>query len=389
METLHLREFEKVAVNVESLLRNGRLDIYPEVEKDLFEVRLSSRDTFIQARGWIGTIPVNDSLTLHVTPRVTVTNLNRLIEISECSYKHLTRSLRSYEQSGEMYPALISIYTAALTDGIGSIAQQGLLKEYERRTEVTSTPHGRVLVGPTIQFQEGRNQHHRAVTTWFQRSADTAVNRCLLFAVYRLSAYNQRFCDSLPHAEYRRNASSLNHAAQLLGGVTLDLSHRFLSDPILQGVRPLPTVRDYYRPTLDLAMTIVAGRAIVVDQDGGQLQLPSLLINMSDVFEAFLRNVLRRAAQQEAWPTRVLDGNRPPGQKLLLDEGAQILVQPDVVLRSRSEKSPIHPVVIEVRYKPARQLPQRNDLEQTLTSGFSYRASNVVIVALPVSVGSE
>ena len=126
------------------------------------------------------------------------------------------------------------------------------------------------------------------------------------------------------------------------------------------------------------------------DAEAG-VEMPSLLIKMSDVFEAYLRNVLARAATAAGWDLRVLDGNKhaPAGaaKKNLLDSGVAHAATPDIVLTGGTTRQPDHRLLIEVKYKPAKPTVDRDDLNQTLAYGVSYRTPEVV-VAQPRAGGS-
>ncbi len=379
-----LKEFHWDEVSHEDLVVDGRLDIYPWVDKsDFFVLRTTSKKTEIQARGWVGIIPLNDNVTLDVTPRVDVVgNLSRFMEVSGESPTYLTQAIRGYARAGTLYPSLVTLYTEALHRAVNEVVSQGLLKEYRRRESVSSMPHGRIMVGPSIQRSIARGRSHELTISWFQRSVDNAANRCLLYATHRLSAYARTYGHSIGESDRRKVARQLNQCTQLLNGVKLDSNRGFLDDPIVQGLTTLPALRGYYRPALDLALTIVGGNALSMDQPGESVRLPSLLISMGGVFEAYLRKVLYRAGQVRGWPVDVLDGNRKPGAKNLLDEGSAITIEanPDIVLAAGPRTATTYPAILEVKYKPAKSRPKRGDLDQTLAYGASYRAKHVVVL---------
>lgn len=376
-----LQEFDRTPIPIDELVRDGRLDIYPGTAgQDLFELQVRREATYVQARGWIGTIPLNDALTLHVVPRVPIGNLTRLLQLSRAVPKLLVQAMRGYERTGEFYPSLLNLYTEAMCTALDQIVQQGYFKEYQRREAVTSVPRGRILVGATMHAAGPRNKDHVAAVSWYQRSIDNAVNRCLLFAVHKLAAYNQQAEEVLAPAERREIARRINLCAHQLQGVTLDQSAGFLSDPIVLGTAALPQVRGHYRPALDVALTIILGRGVSIDVPGETVRLPSLLIDMSSVFENYVRNVLIAAARRDGWTGRVLDGNFAPGQKRLLEGGVGITANPDVVVAQRDSSNARYPVVLEVKYKPAKDRPDRKDLNQALAYGMSYRSDHIVLV---------
>jgi 5-methylcytosine-specific restriction enzyme subunit McrC len=103
---LRVREFETVEVATDLVLRGGRLDMYPMLEgKGYFAVLIGTSAARIQAKGFIGLIPINDRLTLEVVPRVPLVNLSRVLEVSRQAPVMLSNAFRFYEAEGELYPS--------------------------------------------------------------------------------------------------------------------------------------------------------------------------------------------------------------------------------------------------------------------------------------------
>lgn len=125
---ISVREYDVVDVDPDMLLHNGRLNIYPEIEgKDYFQPRITKDGVQLQARGFVGVIPINDALVLHVSPRVPLGNLARLLSTVQHSPVVLPSLLRSYDvEPGPLYPSLISLYAGSLRTTIEVLSQQGL-----------------------------------------------------------------------------------------------------------------------------------------------------------------------------------------------------------------------------------------------------------------------
>jgi 5-methylcytosine-specific restriction enzyme subunit McrC len=381
---LRVREFESVAVDPDDILVNGRLDIYSSLGgKGYLEVRVGTERTDLRAHGHIGVIPVNDRLVLEVIPRVPIANLAHLLSVSGVSPVVLADAVRSYATEGTIYPSLAAVYATALRQAVDAITTQGLLREYERHEEITSFPRGRVQIGRTIQRAFARGVRHKAAIAYFQRSVDNPSNRCLLYAVWWLSQYVDRVQDELSRGQRNRIRRDLNYAWHALPGVMLDTSESFLDDSMVLGASPLPTLRSYYRPALDLALTIIGRKAVMLEGSEGSLHLPSLVVDMSRVFEAYVRSVLVREARERVWSLAVLDGNLEPptgGSGYLFEDSTEVKATPDVVLRQRDGSSPAIPLLIEVKYKPAIGLPGRDDLNQAISYGAAFRSPIVVVV---------
>lgn len=384
-ESLRIKEFDWATVPADTILRDGGLDVFPSVQgKDYFATRLTREAVQVQARGYVGVIPLNDRLTLEVVPRIGLSNLSRLVEISRVPPKQLVAVMRNYRPSGTIYPSLISLYADGLHRAVEEIASRGFLREYEWCEEVSSYPRGRILIGKTLQQATARGTRHKAAFGWHQRTTDISANRCLVYAAWRLAHYSRQSADIVRMGERRRTARQLNRCLQHLKGIQLDPTAGFLNDPFVTGRLPLPTLRGYYRPALDLALAIIGGQAVDIEDQNGGVRLPSLLIDMSSVFEAYLRHSLQRIAREDGWRARILDGNLLPSRGAaktsLLDDGEPLKATPDIVIEAGPRRTPEVPVLIEVKYKLAERLPQRDDLNQVIAYGKSYRARTVVIV---------
>lgn len=373
-----VKEFEQLIVPSELLIMDGRLDLYPSLEKRFIDVRVTTQGTSLQAQGFVGLIPLNDRITLEVVPRVPLANVARLIEISGQAPVQLADVIRLYNTAGDMYPSLAAIYATGLRDALRHISANGLYKEYQRIEGETSFPHGRVQMGPTITRSLARGIDHRSTISYFHRTVDNGVNQCLLYAVVRLHGYVDQIESVLPQRQRQAIRNDLNLCWQALQGVSLDPSERFLDDDYVTGQRPLPTVRAYYRSALDLALTITGRQAVLVESNGGRLRLPSLVVDMGAVFESYLRRLLQARFALAGWHGDILDGNlQPPdgGGGALLHNGEYIKASPDIVFRTAGR----YPVLVEVKYKAATGLPPRTDLNQAISYGISYQCNSVVI----------
>ena len=146
----------------------------------------------------------------------------------------------------------------------------------------------------------------------------------------------------------------------------------------------IPFVQPIVGSAQNLPLAIIGGKAVALEDADIGVEMPSLLIKMSEVFEAYLRNVLTAAAMVDPWGVRVLDGNKhaPAGaaKKNLLDSGVAHEATPDIVLTAGPTRQPDHRLLIEVKYKPAKSTVDRDDLNQTLAYGVSYRTPEVVVV---------
>ncbi len=388
--TITAKEQETVPAPVE-LVDAGRLKLYPQVtKKNYFQVKITTDGLTIQAGNHIGSIPLNDNVTLQVEPRVPLGNLARLLTTINHTGTALPGLLRHYDTEPGVYPSLVALYAASLRSLVAGLAQDGLLRRYFERHQDYAAPRGRINVGRTLQTAVPRGLP-QVSSSYFERSVDTPENRALLAAVMWLHRYATRYANVLARKELRQIRRDLNEAALFLRGVSHDQEHRFVRDPVITGRQALPALRQSYRPALDLAMTIINQQAVIIEKAGRRLELETLLIDMETVFERYVREVLRREASHDAWPEVILDGNFGPpkggASKLFKNAGEDnVPTTPDIVCeRSKLDRNR-HPVVLDAKYRPVRSRVERKDLEQVLLYALAYKASHVVVVQ-PVGPG--
>lgn len=362
---------------------DGQLTIDEQIIKggDYFTVSLSKGKLRLLARGYVGYIPLNEHLVVYVRPRVPVGNLGRLAALAGEPARAL-QAIRAYRTEQGWNDSLTDLYAAALLEHIAAIQDSGMLRHYQRREEVTSTPRGRIMLAASVRRQWARGLRHKVTTSWFERSTDTPANRCLKYAVWLLAQQYQR--DPQPSGERRKLLQRLNGVYPLFDAVELDHSRRFLTDPMVSGGREVPTARAAYRPALDLAVSLIEQRAVLLVRDGGPVRLPAVVLDMNSLFENLVRRSLQTAAAERGWLAAVLDGNGE-GRKYLFANRTDSRATPDVVVRAPDQKVPL---IIEVKNSPVSNggLTARDGMNQAATYGLSYGATEVLLVH-PLSKG--
>jgi len=372
---------------LDDLMTDGRLDMYDEVRRaGLFRVNLTKDGIVIQATGHIGLIAVNERVSVNVKPRVPVPNLQRILRVTEHRFVSLKPHVRGYAAHSESIPSLLNLLAESLLDSIDDVAAKGVYRAYIQKDGDTTFPRGHILMGKTLRRHVARDIHHRVAAAWFEPTVDIAPNRCLKYAVWHLG---QRYASvAWPRKDPARGIMRrLNRAYHLFDGVRLERSRSFLDDPTVQQPGRLPSIRAYYRSALDLAVTIVRDRGIRFDVSGKDVVLASLLLNLADLFEKYALGILR--SRLTTLPSVVvLDGNATErdggGQKALFDPESPENTEatPDIVFRRAAPCAPEdrYPILIDVKYKPVSGLANRDDVNQAIAYGVSYRAPSVVLL---------
>jgi 5-methylcytosine-specific restriction enzyme subunit McrC len=359
---------------IDVLDRAGKLRLNPDIENgDFFAMSLKKGVISLRARGYVGYIPLTDQIIVHVRPRVPVSNLSRVVRLSGEPPTVLT-SVRRYSAGAEWNESLLDVYAAALARYIEQIASRGLLREYVRRDDSSSSLRGRIILNGTLGLR-AKGMRHKAHIVWFDRDADNAPNRCIKYATWLLA---RRYIALNPKVRESRIAHrDLNALYPVFDGVTLDHSRRFLEDPQVTGRQALPSLRSYYRDALNVAIAVIQQRAVLIESGPGPVRMPSIVLNMNYVFEAYIRNILRQYVASRALPLSVLDGNQE-GKRGLYNGIESPSATPDIVVHPNAGGAPL---VLEVKNVPIRdRYSEREYINQAVTYALAYRATQVVLI---------
>lgn len=389
------REYEYVEIDPSLWLGESHQAILnSEIDgKDVLRASFSKGTLRLQATSYVGVIPINDRVILRVKPRVPLGDLTRMV--IETGHGVLALSaLRSYAGRGNTNDWVMDLYVVALLDHVDRLLDQGLLREYERFEDEGHFPHGRLEIGATIQRFAARGIPNKATFSWHARIVDTPANRCIKAAMEVVHAHLAK-TKTQPRKGDRGNLARLAGQFHAFEEVMQDPDFRFLDDPQVLGLTPLPDPRAYYRPVLDLSVLILRGVGIAFDLSGDDVQLGSMLINTNDLFEKFVRVSLTKHAVKSGWPVDVLDGNTE-GKVDLYDVPSELpapfgeslpaaasrdpgKAQPDVVLRSPDG---VVPLIAEIKNTVTSDgaLPDRSHVEQAVTYALRYGLDRTLLI---------
>lgn len=381
------REYEYVELDPSLWLGETHQAIFnSEIDgKDVLRASFNNGRIRLQATSYVGVIPINDKVILRVKPRVPLGDLTRMVVDTGHGVMALS-ALRGYTGHGTADDWVMDRYAAALLDHVDEALDQGLLREYRRYEDEGRFPHGRLELSSTMQRFSARGVPNKAVFTWHERSIDTPANRCVKAALEIVFGHLTKPRPQVRKGD-RRDLSRLAAQLQALEEVSDDPDLRFLDDPRVLGLAPLPDPRTYYRPALDVSVLILRGVGIALDIGGDDVRLGSLLVNTNELFETFVRVSLAKHAKRQRWPVDVLDGNTegkvdlyhvpeelPSPFGLPLEAAARRdagKAQPDVVLRSPDGQVPL---IAEVKntLTSDKALPDRSHVEQAVTYALRY-----------------
>ena len=409
VEIIPCREYGPIEVDTSKILdTEGRLALADGVLGRYVRADFKDQRLRLSAMGVTGLIPLTDHVMIQVRPRFPLQNLTHMVAV--CGYTPtILSALRDYSPSDYWADWLLDVLADALLASIDTIRQQGLLRVYVRRSDVSAFPHGRINVTATATRIASRGINHRVDYSWFERTIDNPPNRLLKAAIFRLHA---RYLYAPRHRGVRARIRRIAEAIRLFHEVDTDQHLRSLNDAQVRGTKPLPTPRGYYRPALGLAEAILTGRGVNLDPsvpihgraigapfsvDPGistDVILPTLLVKTEDLFEEFVRRSLQASFTEDP-EIVILDGNKSegrlplyvphmaadlaglPAHEVVTASGQQPHAEPDIVCR-RPDGS--HPLVADVKYTNVKDLADRSEVEQVVLYGIRYHSPIVMTI---------
>ncbi|MGX9181817.1 5-methylcytosine restriction system specificity protein McrC [Mesorhizobium sp. BHbdii] len=356
---------------------DGSLDLYEDVRK-LFKPIFSDGKPAIQCGGWVGYIPLNDQYALEVAPRVPIGNLERLIGMAAgYTPRVLQKYTRQFALSQERPDSLFDVLTDQMLHAFDHVWESGLIKAYERRGRIGTSPAGRIDPFESA-WRTAKAGLPVAASAAFHRTVDFGPNRLLRLAFEKLLS---RYLGTQSQSQ-RARLLRIRRVLARLEDVALPSRSEMTPQAVTDMVRHLPAQHENYADALMLAQLVISDSGLSIRGNNGMAILPSIIIDMATVFEAYVRRVLADRLQEN--PRIVVkDGNNaPPGgaSTLLLDPiepGVKnVDVTPDIVI----EIDGVVRLVIDAKYKPATSKPVRDDVNQVVLYGAKYAARHVMLL---------
>lgn len=393
IEVIPCEEYGEVAVDPALLLGpDGKLNVNEEIrKKDAYRVSFAKGQMRFTASSYVGVIPLNEHVVLKVSPRVPIANLTRMVqETGHPVYPLL--AFRDYRGHGTADDWAMDLYAETLIDYVDEVLDNGVYRQYTTRTGAGGYPRGRIDFQRTVSQFAARGIPNQAAYSWHERTTDIPANQCLKAALEQVHAHLTRGVFSKGYGALLARLANQLHAFQ---DIRLDdyPGMPFLRDPEVTGLRPLPEPRFYYRPALDLALQILSGQGFSLDLGGEDVRLGSLLIEMNDLFENYVRTVLQQQARSRRWPVRVLDQEgavrlyQPPpvnpapfGEPMLaIGPDVKADATPDIVFQMPNN-GPVYLVGEVKNTAKGGVLPERSEVNQAVTYAARYGLDKTLVV---------
>jgi 5-methylcytosine-specific restriction enzyme subunit McrC len=233
------------------------------------------------------------------------------------------------------------VYANSFLAALSSLRRGGLLKRYVTK-ETDQELRGRLLLTKSINRQYARGSKSSPIFELSEHTVDIDENRLLKGTAERLKGHFL----ARGGAKNIAIAKRLHEIVQLMVGVT-SLAQigpaAVRRIPIL--LRRLPPSHDFYEPALWLSYLVAMGRSVKMEVLG-QARFETLIVDVSAVFEQYVRKLLQEARQRNFPEIEVIDGNEYPVP--LFVTGITHKTHPDYYFRSRQTLV----ALADAKYKP-------------------------------------
>ena len=366
MRVIKVTERSSINIPLSELLHDGgmlklRSDL---IGKGLVEVKQAQNSLKLQINGLVGRLPLTDRITLDVQPKFPVSNLNRMVYSSRGELLNPFFLDRPYEKtkSQDYLPVpLIRSYSAALSE----LVSKGIYREYQRET-VTGPPKPRINIMKTQQRFWSRLNPTMAVMERFNFTHDNLPNQCIKLATTKALSISKN------STYLQKCVPVLAESLRQLEKVTLRNPGSLISD--LKHVRSMvPSFRQDYASALEQALEIIRHVDVSLNTAQHGLSLESYVISLDDVFERYIRSIIRELPEKGFGRVATVDGNIRRHQRSLFNDNNRYKVKPDLIIKDNRGAR----LIGDVKYKIK---PKEEDRYQIITHALSYQVSRAFLV---------
>lgn len=370
------KEFEAVDVPLDLLLRQGRVDVYPEVNgKGFFDIDYRAGNIVLAARSYVGLIPINNQVAIHVIPRFPIANLFYILQKADASFKYVSGHVRTYEIAHDKDTNVTSMFGERMLETLGHIQRQGLLRRYEP-VEREGGLEGEIMMTKTISRYYSRGIRHHQVRRVTLHSTDIPENRLIKSALYKLAS----FYSISPNKKNRQLKSTAESLLLLFDQVSpLEKRAQHLEYELLKYVQRLPNIHRQYSSILWVAYLIERRRGITVEKLG-PVTFDTFVVNLADIFENYVRRVVVDNVNDLIAGAWVENGNVK--EVPLFAQGEPFKVKPDIYITLQNRTV----AILDAKYKPDVKAPDRYEV---LAFCEALQVKKAVILAPSLGVGND
>lgn len=372
-QLLKVPEYGEVDIRLDQfLLADGSIAISP-VSNNYFDFRRKSNRVTLVAKGYVGTFPLSDSVSVLIQPRCNVRSLARLLGGSDIELKGLNASSRFYGDDSDYAPQVFEILVNHLNVCLRDIYFHGLWKEYRRERRSGSAPKGRWLFSETMHKNWSKAQFQSVQYECHEQTVGVIANSLVKKAI-QLSL---SFCKNLPTQRSDSLKKDLHVHLDYFQSVPDLKSHEDavrVSEILHFGA--LPSNRYYYFSVLEASLRIVNGAYPDILNPFNGFHSDSYAISMAYLFEAFILKILKDQLRNHTEKNvRALDGNKE-GKKSFFSDVKSPTITPDYVIEYGGRPA----IILDAKYK---NKSKEKDRYQVIAHAFSYNVK-VAVLVLPL-----
>ena len=337
VEIIECEEFKELSLRLSSLMENGELKIDERIaSKGYLAATMSGGQIALRTTRFVGTIPVTPNLAIKVTPRASIANLSYMLVRSGVIPTAISGFSRGYLPRFVSTTNVEKIYGRSLVDGTKSIAKRGFMKAYVKNAN-TPPWRGRFMASETVKRHASKGVRYHHVFDHSTLSSTVIENIGIKEALKQVRRWYVANDKKNPII---KEIDVLLH--DLWSVIDWDGRKADLVSELGRKVRSVSPQLAHYRDPLWSAFLILQSLLPEVSFDG-YVRLDSLIVDVSAVFEAFIRRELSDRLLKHGY--FVEDGNKRPGNFFV--DGGGFTVHPDIVIR----KDGITVALIDAKYK--------------------------------------
>ncbi|MDC5461073.1 McrC family protein [Acinetobacter baumannii] len=341
----------------------GRLDINDSIGKYFsLSYRAKENRLILYAGKYIGCFRLNDLIVVNVRPKFDISNLKRILLLSDNKIEILNFLYANYERSlvdNFSQSLIIKVFNERLL----KIYSEGFLKEYILKEESSASIRGRVNINRSMQKHWSRGEINKVEISYYNYTEDNIFNKVIKKSIELLL---QLIKDGLKIHD--NEVKSLLFYYSLFDSVDSNFTYNeYLS--FKDKIYKISSLRDYYIPLCQICNLIIEKKGIDFNFEmNGDEIANSFILNMESVFEGYLLNVLSSSFKGNL---TLKNGNKTGKKKLFND--ADHDAQPDYILYENS----IAKIILDAKYKSR---VSESDRYQIISHSLSYNCKIAVLI---------
>ncbi len=365
-------ERKEIDIPISEIVKDGgELNILPSVKKYFsIDYKPKNDKLTLVAGGYIGFIPINDSLAIEIKPKFSISNLTRIVTIAEDKFKTLDFFSRKYLEKDDSSSVIFEFMAECLANELQALNSEGILKEYVVSSDKTHKIRGRISVSESIKSLWSHGHFNKAAIEYYDFTLNNPFNKLIKYTLN----YCIRELDVISSDKIKLR-NQLIEFYSTFDAVELDDSRDFLIS-VLDAIEndKVSVLRKYYINICEICRLIINKVGVSFDEVGSNLEMNSFILDMAKTFENYLLNSIRFHRSVFSESTVLLDGNKEGRKKFYNQPSfAKGDAKPDIIVKEGSE----YKIIADAKYKTS---SKDTDRYQVISHALSYGAKVAVLI---------